>query len=266
MEYSKNNILGHSVWTIKILNSFEHYDLLLSKVSEALNPLTPNNQIGQGGTMLEFLNKQQNALFVINGGFNHYRKNFYTWPHNNFNIGDPVGIVKIREHYYEDFLDINSYGFFVQEKKKSLWKIIKKNELNKSFKYILGCTPLLIFENHKIVLSDEMKPVDPGVINPPSYLGHGLQKHPRSAVGIKDNYIYFIIVEQNNETNGCTLLELQDIGSFMKLEYFLNLDGGGSTQFYLHDTSKKEWIHNHILDEDKNRVLGNVIALFKSKQ
>lgn len=266
MEYSKNNILGHTVWIIKILNSFDNYDLLLSKVSEALNPLSLNNQIGEGGTMLDFLTAQPEALFVINGGFNHYRKNFYSWPHNNFNIGDPVGLVKIREHYYEDFLDINSYGFFVQQRKKEPWKIIKNTDIDKSFKYILGCTPLLIFEKDKTILNDEMRPVSNGLINPPSYLGHGLQQHPRSAVGIKDEYLYFIIVEQNEVSNGCTLFDLQDIGYFLNLEYFLNLDGGGSTQFYFKDHHKKEWIHNYILDEDKHRVLGNVIALFNSKQ
>ena len=40
----------------------------------------------------------------------------------------------------------------------------------------------------------------------------------------------------------------------------MNLDGGGSSQFRLFENG--QWIQNHVEDEDKNRVLGNVIVLF----
>lgn len=261
----KDLLENRTVWVIELENNFQNeYTLLLSKVSEALSPNIKNNHIGEGGTFQNILEKQKGIKFIINGGFNHYRKNFYDWKNQDFHIGDPVGLIKIREHYFEDYLNIEKYGFFVQERKQESWKIVKYHQLKKNEKYILGCTPLLIYDNNPQKLSKIlMKPMPNGKINPPSVLGHGLQKHARTAVGIKENIIYFVIVECIKEDDGCTLEELQTIGLKLKLEYFLNLDGGGSSQFLLRE--KNDWLKNNILLEDKNRILGNVIILFDEK-
>jgi uncharacterized protein YigE (DUF2233 family) len=254
-----------NVWVIEIENDFlKEYTLLLSKVSEALNPNTTNNQVGEGGTLEDVIKKQKGIKFIINGGFNHYRKNFYEWKNQNFHIGDPVGLVKIREHYFEDYYDINQYGFFIQENKYDSWKIVNYKDLKKSEKYILGCTPLLIYKNKPEYLRKEtMQPNESGKINPPSILGHGLQKHARTAVGIKKEKIYFILVECIKDGDGCTLEELQKIGLKLNLEYLLNLDGGGSSKFLLKEDNN--WIQNKVLEEDKNRILGNAIILFDEK-
>lgn len=231
--------------------------LLLSKISEAINPYGENNHIGEGSSIDEFLEKQKGVRFIINGGFNHYKKNFYNWKNQDFNIGDPVGVVKIREHYFEDYIDIEHYGFFTQENKNSLWII--SNTVNNNNKYILGCTPLLIFNGFKKDIPDRLlQPINNGQINPPSVLGHGKQLHPRTAVGIKDDYIYFIIIE-----NGFTLLQLQEFGLELKVESLLNLDGGGSSQFRLYN--EKAYIKNNIHQEDENRILGNAIVLFDER-
>lgn len=268
IKYNKNTQIleNRIVWIIQLENSFsKDKTLLLSKVSEAILPNTVGNHIGEGSTMNTFLEKQQGVKFIINGGFNHYRKNFYEWTHEKFNIGDPVGLVKIREHYFEDILDIEHYGFFIQEAKNMPWKIVQYEDISKNEKYILGCTPLLLYKGKKIDLPiEKMQPMPIGKINPPSVLGHGLECHPRTAVGIKDNSLVFIVVEGTDNEGGCTLSKLQEVGYKLGLNAFLNLDGGGSSQFRLFE--KDHWIGNNISAEDMNRVLGNVIVLFQGNE
>lgn len=256
-------ILGNRVvWVISADNDFQNgRTLLISKVSEAVLPNEKENHIGPGSTMDDFIRKQPDVLFVINGGFSHYRKNFYEWAHQDFNVGDPVGIVKIRHHYYEDFIDIEDYGFFVQDEKGLPWKIIRDTDLKKTEKYVLGCTPLLIYEGAPRPLPiKKMAPLPEGTVNPPSVLAHGLAPHPRTALGIKDDQVYFIIVEGDGKTGGCTLEELQNIGIKLQLRHFMNLDGGGSSQFRLR--SEEGYIRNAVAPEDENRILGHVIAIF----
>lgn len=244
-----------------------HLTLLISKVSEAILPNTTGNHVGEGDMMDNFLAKQSGVRFIINGGFNHYRKNFYSWSHQNFNVGDPVGLVKIREHLFEDYIDLAHYGFLVQQEKKAIWQIMQKQDLSLQEKYILGCTPLLIFKGQKLhVPSELMIPMNDGVINPPSILGHGLQYHPRTAVGIKGEELVFLTIEGNTYHDnqyypGCTLPELQDIGMKLGLDSLLNLDGGGSSQFRLRQDNG-QWIQNVVHEEDQLRVLGHVLVIF----
>jgi hypothetical protein len=232
--------------------------LLISKVSEAINPNIENNHIGEGDNMDSYLEKQQGVRFIINAGFSHYRKNFYDWKHQDFNVGDPVGLVKIRQHIFEDYLDLTHYGFFVQKEKKHPWQIVDGSQLDKSFKYILGCTPLLINYGQNTVLPmEQMIPVEYGKINPPSYLGHGLENHPRTAIGANGERVYFIIVDGDNDS-GCTLIQLQEIGMQLGLDKMLNLDGGGSSQFRM--MVKDEIIKNNTTDSE--RILGHVLVIF----
>lgn len=231
--------------------------LLLSKASEAILPNTKDNHIGEGATLDNIIQKQRGIRFIINGGFNHYRKEFYDWSHKNFNIGDPVGIVKIREHFYEDYLNLEHYGFLVQTTKGKSWNILTLEDISINDKYILGCTPLLIFNQKSRNLPyDIYCPVNQGIINPPSYLGHGLQHHPRTAIGQIGNQLYFLIVEGK----GCTLPQLQELGHFLKMDSLLNLDGGGSSQFRLF--SNHNTYSNFVSHEDKNRILGHTLIIF----
>jgi hypothetical protein len=241
-------------------NLNQNLTLLLSKVSEAILPNQNNNHIGEGSTMDEFIKHQQGVRFIINGGFSHYRKNFYEWSHQDYNVGDPVGVVKIREHIFEDFLETNNYGYLTQKEKGQFWTIESSKPIG-DYKYILGCTPLLIMNKTKVELPKEkMIPVAVGSINPPSVLGHGLQDHPRTAVGIKNDSIYFVTVSTIDGTSGCNLIDLQEIGFSLKFDSFLNLDGGGSSQYQLKHDSKT--IKNAVAKEDENRILGHVIVIF----
>ena len=255
---------GRTVWVVETPNRFDgDCTLLISKVSEAILPNTVGNHIGQGASMDVFLQHQRDVRFIINGGFSHYRKDFYDWAHNNFDVGDPVGVVKIREHLFEDITDPSHYGFFTQEDKGRPWSIVPHTQLNKTHKYILGCTPLLIRNSQACDLSTcAMEPVKEGAVNPPSYLGHGTQRHPRTAVGMRQEHLVFVLVEGTNE-GGCTLAELQHIGVQLRLEQFLNLDGGGSSQFRYWDGDR--WIGNAVDEKDQHRILGHVLVLFDSK-
>jgi len=258
-----NILKNRSVWIIKIKNDFsKNNSLLISKVSEAIMPNKSGNNIGEGATLDKIILCQPNIKFIINGGFNHYRKKFYKWSHQNYSEGDPVGIVKIREHFYNDVnSNLKYYGFFVQKNKLSSWNFVDYNTLvENDYKYIMGCTPMLIHNYKKCILPiDEMNYKD-YEINPPSLLYHGNESRQRTAVGIKNGYIYFIVVDENDEFGGCSLMELQSIGLNLKLENMLNLDGGGSSQFKI--KSNKEWITNNISDKDKERILGNLFILF----
>ena len=263
MHYEKRlDLLTHrTVWVLRVANRFDaNLTLLLSKVSEAVHPNTPGNHIGEGATLDAFLQAQSGVRFVINGGFNHYRKGFYAWPHQGYKVGDPVGLVKIRDHYFEDLLEDSFYGFFVQRSKGQPWAIVSGSQLDKTSKYILGCTPLLIEHGVALTLPPEaLAPMPAGEINPPSVLGHGLQRHPRTAVGLKDEELFFFVVE-GGASRGCTLPELQEVGRQLGMQSMLNLDGGGSSQFRLR--TEHGWIGNFVEEQDAHRVLGNVIVLF----
>lgn len=234
--------------------------LLISKLSEAIKPNQSKNEIGEGSTIDNVFNHQKNIQFIINAGFSHYKKDFYEWNHSNYEIGDPVGLIKIRQHIYNDIIDNEHYGFFVQKDKKSLWTIKSKISNINNYKYILGCTPLLI--HHKLPLEiPNVEPVKQGKVNPPSYLGHGNEIHPRTAVGLKDDKIIFLIIENNEyDSGGCTLKELQHIGETLDLYSLLNLDGGGSSQFRL--TEKDNTIKNFVHSKDEKRILGHAFIIF----
>lgn len=252
-----SNISYH---VVSMPNTWQEKTLLLSKVSEALNPNQEKNHIGAGGTFEDILQVQSNVVFLMSAGFNHYRKNFYSWQHTNFNEGDPVGFVKIRQHLYIDQLSPDHYGYFVQKEKNKPWEILKNVSNPLGYKYILGCTPLLIFNNKPIDLSSiKDTPVVPGEINPPSYLGHKDQMHPRALVGIKENNLVFIVVEHP----GCSLKELQELAAKEELRHAINLDGGGSAKFML-KTKNSHWIKTKSLQEDSKRILGHVILVFDS--
>ncbi len=248
------------VWIISMPAKAQYpYTLLLSKVSEAIKPMTENNHIGEGASMNDFLKKQKGVRFIINAGFNHYRHNFYFWPHQRYHLGDPVGLVKIREHYFEDTLTLDGYGFFTQKDKNHTWKIQNINELSLHNKYILGCTPLLI-HNKKSLDLNTLNMTSSQRINPPSFLGHGKENHARTCVGLENDQLYFILVEECDGQGGCTLAELQEIGTKLNFDFLLNLDGGGSSQFQFWNGEK--YIGNKIEKKDQERILGHVIVLF----
>ena len=58
-----------------------------------------------------------------------------------------------------------------------------------------------------------------------------LKRHPRTAVGIKDNKIYMVTVDgrQPGYSDGMTLYEMAEFLISQGVEDAINFDGGGST-------------------------------------
>jgi hypothetical protein len=241
-----------------------HLKLIASKASEALKPDQVNNHQGEGGTLDELIASQTDLRLAVNGTYSHYRKNFYDWQHDNYHVGDPVGTVKIRQHLYDDtvYPELNGY---LERNQDKVWSITTKPDLKS--KYILNSRPLLIDQGKFLTLpEEEMAPVPTGTINPPSFLGHGLQQHARTAVGSKKNAnLVFVIAEGEGagHSKGLTLIDLQEIGLYLDLDAMLNLDGGGSSRFWL-KTEENLVLENATASEDADRVLGNVLMLFST--
>lgn len=266
ISFGKNNVkINGEEIVINIIKYKQEYNknltMLLSKVSEAIMPNASFNHIGEGASIDTFLKSQKGIRFVINGGFSHYRKSYYEWHNDHYNIGDPVGLIKIRQHLYKDYLKLDGYGFLTQKEKGDNWEIKNNDNLDIDSKYILGCTPLLIFNRKALPLNiNDMQPMPLGKINPPSVLGHGMEKHPRTAVGIKKDCLYFITLSTPDGSSGCSLIDLQKIGINFKFDFFLNLDGGGSSQFRL--VKDEETFKNKVKKGENFRILGNVIVIF----
>jgi hypothetical protein len=252
------------VHVIEYNQKLQHVKLILSKASEALKPRIKNNHMGEGGTFSDIVSTQPDLLFAVNGTYNHYRKDFYPWHHNNYLIGDPVGLVKIRDNYYNDNPHPHHNGY-LQRRLDKTWEIADTPLMEN--KYILSSRPLLIhnFETIQLPL-EEMNPAPINTITAPSFINHGLQQHARTAVGVKGDNLVFIIAESEETeiSKGLTLPELQKVGEHLKLESLLNLDGGGSSRFHLRQESTTKSFYNKTSAEDENRVLGNTLMLFST--
>lgn len=256
------DILQSVAHVITYPQGLAHLKMIASKSSEALLPDTVGNHIGEGGTFDALLKSQPDIRFMVNGTFNHYRKSFYGWSHSNFEVGDPVGIVKIREHMYDD-LAYGALNGFLCRVERHCWVISSTPVIGS--KYVVNGRPLLIADGKALSLPlEEVKPVNVGVVNPPSFLGHGLQCHARTAVGVDvSGDLVFIIVEGEGvgANTGIDLLTLQEFGMHLNLVSLLNLDGGGSSRFWL-KAGDGSIIESGIATEDKDRVLGNSLMLF----
>jgi hypothetical protein len=240
----------------------EHLKLIASKSSEALAPNQQSNHVGEGGTFDDLVQSQPDLRFIVNGTYNHYRKSFYEWQHDSYEVGDPVGYVKIRDNIYSDVMYETLNGYLVSEGEGS-WKISSVRPPES--KYVLSSRPLLIHNEMQLSLPiEEVTPVDEGVVNPPSFLGHGLQNHARTAVGASQNdELVFVIAEGEGAgtSAGISLPQLQDFGTYLGLKMLLNLDGGGSSRFWM-KAEDGTIFENRVADEDKNRILGHTLMMF----
>lgn len=243
----------------------KHLKLIASKSSEALSPDAANNHVGEGGTFEQLILSQPDLRFVINGTYNHYRKSYYQWHHDDYEVGDPVGLVKIRDKTYHDLAYASLNGYLSRDE-KSHWNITNVPAMES--KYILSSRPLLIEKGREVALPlEEMSPVPDGMVNPPGFLGHGLQNHARTAVGASPgDELVFIVAEGEGagKSAGISLLTLQAFGKHLGLSTLLNLDGGGSSRFWLR-CEDGSTIESAVAEEDESRILGHSLMLFSDK-
>lgn len=253
------------IHTITYPQQQKHLKLIASKSSEALSPETTGNYVGEGGTFQQLIHSQSDLRFIVNGTYNHYRKTYYQWHHDDYEVGDPVGLVKIRDKTYHDLAYDSLNGYFLMGE-NNRWDIADEPVMES--KYILSSRPLLIAHNQEIALPlEEVSPMPEGVVNPPSFLGHGLQNHARTAVGAsQSDELVFIVAEGEGvgKSAGISLLALQAFGKYLGLSSLLNLDGGGSSRFWLR-CEDGSTIESAVAEEDENRILGHSLMLFSDK-
>lgn len=108
----------------------------------------------------------------------------------------------------------------------------------KAFDYVVGGTPLLIY-NGKKILDFEFEQTIPTFLS---------KKHARTAVGIlpSKNWI-FVVVDKTDVFEGMTMYELVDLMHHLGCTSALNLDGGGSSTM-VYQEAVKNFPHG---DEDE---------------
>ncbi|HEY1023755.1 MAG TPA: phosphodiester glycosidase family protein [Sphingobacteriaceae bacterium] len=93
-------------------------------------------------------------------------------------------------------------------------------------------------------------------------------RHPRSAVAVKNNKVYFITVDGRNEkAAGMSLTELRSVMKWLKMDEALNLDGGGSTAMWISGQPDNGVINfpsdNKKWDHAGERKVANVVLVKK---
>ncbi len=90
---------------------------------------------------------------------------------------------------------------------------------------------------------------------------HTYERHPRTAVGFSQdsNKVYFIAVDgRSAQSVGMTLHELADFMQRIGIYHGINLDGGGSTTFFVRDSVL------NVTSDGVERTVSNALAVFTS--
>ena len=90
-----------------------------------------------------------------------------------------------------------------------------------------------------------------------------LQRHPRTAIGIKDNKIYMVTVDgrQPGYSDGMTLYELAEFFLSQGVEDAINLDGGGSTAMAVRKQGDAVAKLANNPSDGRERYVGNSVQL-----
>jgi len=89
-----------------------------------------------------------------------------------------------------------------------------------SLDYIVGGTPLLIYNNTRIIDFESEQTLS-------TFLSH---RHARTAIGVlPDGKWIFVVVDKTERFDGMTMYELSDLMAQLGCMHALNLDGGGSS-------------------------------------
>lgn len=222
------------------------YQLRVIKSNDAIRHSEDDPKID----MTKAIQEIPGAIALVNGGYFHYRKNFYPWPkEDKFEADDPVGA-----------LMVNGKCISVNPKDKPLWgmlkifqdhhcKISEEDMEEKDIKDVLGCAPVLIKKGKRTDLHSRTLEATAKVFNaspPGRFVDHIHDKHPRTLIGVKEDGTTFLVsVEgREREAEGMNNDELAELMSFLGVRDALNLDGGGSTQMLLKNTedSSIQWI------------------------
>ena len=143
--------------------------------------------------------------------------------------------------------------------KKGKVHIIKRPtsgwEVNKKYNDILSSGPLLIHDGNKVELQDH---------------NFNTTRHPRTALGIaKEGTLVLITVDGRNEkAAGMRIVELQSLMAWLGCTYALNLDGGGSTTFWIQGKTVNSIVNypsdNKKFDHQGERKVANVLLILEN--
>ncbi len=241
--------------------------LLVSKISEAITPGVSGNHRGTGVPLNHIPKVQPGIRFMMNGGYSHYRKDYYPWP-TSFEVGDPVGYTQIRRNIWlsvRDPEELRFYGYLVQRSKGAHFEVLDYSDFVRmgEAQYVLSCSPFMI-RNGDMVMLDKMGafPLPEEAINPPGHLGHLFRANPRTMIGIReDNTLVFVTVDGRNEdhSKGFTIAEMTALMRVLNVKNAVNFDGGGSTLMYVkRDNSEGEVVNQTELE----RAIGNALIIF----
>nr|WP_321358093.1 phosphodiester glycosidase family protein [uncultured Draconibacterium sp.] len=119
----------------------------------------------------------------------------------------------------------------------------------------------------EVMVSGPLLVVDGKCVEPDS-TSFTLTKHPRSAVGITNNYELLFVTADGRHENKASGLTIEELGILMKAlncTNAMNLDGGGSTTLW---TDKKGVINfpsdNKVFDHEGARAIANGIIISKN--
>lgn len=182
--------------------------------------------------------QENEALAAINGGF------------FNMKNGGAVDVLKIDGQIVNapEKNSPNANGAFVLTDKEAA--ILKSKDLNvEAYPNIMASGPLLMIQGEELELKKT-----PFVEN----------RHPRTAVAVtKDNKLLLITIDgRNSRAQGFSLQELTKVLKWSGAVDALNLDGGGSTTFYVEGEGVVNYpSDNKAFDHEGERRVANIIYI-----
>lgn len=155
------------------------------------------------------LARRYGAIAGVNGGF---------WKEN----GDPVGVLKIGDHWYGTITKSRGAIGWLQDGTQVLIDRFNNSTNWRQLDYIVGGTPLLV-RNGKLIDDYSSEKTSESFLT---------KKHARTAVGIKSNGDWVFVVVDGlcfSLTGGMTMTELGTLMLNLGCINAVNLDGGGSS-------------------------------------
>lgn len=251
------------------------------------------------GSLVLFDRIDLEPLLTIDGnefpidGLNQQRSDtsaiLYSWAFHRTTLTKPGGteiiirdnkITEIRESKGNSEIPENGYVFSIGKESKIDPKTLKigslaliqqrvhlskpdkkQEELWRECDFIVGGTPLLLFEGN---IPNDFK--NEKVID--SFLYY---RHARTAIGVKENGNWVMVVvdgEQNNQSKGMTIQELALFMKSLNCVYALNLDGGGSSTMYLEGSiinSPTGDLEASLIQRKERRISDAILVLPKEK-
>lgn len=174
-------------------------------------------------------------------------------------------------------------GFFDMKNGGAVDFIKVNNEvINKTINHSVRANSYLAFDDKKVIITSDknVEQAYPNVLLAGPYLIDSFKKlnlpknpfnsnrHPRTAVALKNNKLLLITIDgRNAKAQGMSLIELAQILSWYECSHAMNLDGGGSTAMYIANHPDNGIVNypsdNNKYDHQGERKVSNIIYLTK---